>query len=144
MKTLLLALALTIAPLIPASASSDPFIVSVIGRGRPMILIPGLSSGPETWTTTFDPSAVADAMGEMFGVNLEPAPARITAPTLVLAAWQSYAQYTNHDRHMATLRQQFTNLHGVQLQLNDTAHHFIMWDDPRWLFEQMDRFLATR
>ena len=96
------------------------------------------------WGLASDPSAVAEAMGEMFGVNLEPALARITAPTLVLAAWQSYAQYTNHDRHMATLRRQFANLTGVQLELNDTAHHFIMWDDPPWLFEQMDRFLVTR
>src|SRR5215831_15323666 len=28
------------------------FHVDVVGRGRPMILIPGLSSSPDTWTTT--------------------------------------------------------------------------------------------
>ena len=30
------------------------FHVDVVGRGRPMILIPGLSSSPDTWKTTID------------------------------------------------------------------------------------------
>src|SRR5437016_3787288 len=32
--------------------AEDPFRVKVTGHGRPMILIPGLSSSGETWDTT--------------------------------------------------------------------------------------------
>jgi hypothetical protein len=28
------------------------------------------------------------------------------------------------------------------LSLTDTARHFIMWDDPDWMFGQLDRFLS--
>ena len=28
------------------------------------------------------------------------------------------------------------------LSLTDTARHFIMWDDPDWMFGQLDRFLG--
>jgi hypothetical protein len=28
------------------------------------------------------------------------------------------------------------------LSLTDTARHFIMWDDPDWMFGQLNRFLS--
>ena len=34
------------------SVESKSFRVQVVGRGRPMILIPGLSSSGDTWKTT--------------------------------------------------------------------------------------------
>jgi hypothetical protein len=30
----------------------------------------------------------------------------------------------------------------LSLSLTDTARHFIMWDDPDWMFGQLDRFLS--
>src|SRR5204862_7086820 len=45
----ILCLALTMAA---AAMAQDPFQVKVTGHGRPMILIPGLSSSGETWDTT--------------------------------------------------------------------------------------------
>jgi pimeloyl-ACP methyl ester carboxylesterase len=96
------------------------------------------------WGLASDPSAVADALAEMFEVDLLPDLARIKAPTLVLAAWQSYAQFTDHDRHLKTLHDQFDAIPGVQLELNDTARHFIMWDDPQWMFSRIERFLDAR
>ena len=32
-------------------------------------------------------------------------------------------------------------LEDVRIAVTDTARHFIMWDDPNWMFAQMDRFL---
>jgi pimeloyl-ACP methyl ester carboxylesterase len=96
------------------------------------------------WGLASDPGAVADALAEMFEVDLRPDLAKIKAPTLVLAAWQSYAQFTDHDRHVKTLHDQFDAIAGVQLEINDTARHFIMWDDPQWMFSRMERFLDGR
>lgn len=97
-----------------------------------------------TWGLSSDRTAVADALAEMYEADLRPDLAKIKAPTLVLAAWQSYAQFTDHDRHMKTLHDQFDTLPGVQLEINDTAHHFIMWDDPQWMFTRIERFLSGR
>jgi hypothetical protein len=62
-----------------------------------------------------DRTAVGDALVEMYVVDLRPSLSKINAPALVLAAWQSYAQYTNHERHWTTLRDQFANLKDVQI-----------------------------
>src|SRR5262249_20314557 len=95
-----------------------------------------------TWGLASDPTSVGEALGDMYETDLRAGLAKIQTPTLVLAAWKSYAEYTDHTRHMATLQNQFANLRGVRIELNDTARHFIMWDDPQWMFAHMDRFLA--
>jgi N-formylmaleamate deformylase len=41
----------------------------------------------------------------------------------------------------ASLRTQYAKLQGVETHVTDKAHHFIMWDDPEWMFGHMDRFL---
>ena len=93
------------------------------------------------WGLASDRTAVGDALAEMFESDLRPELAKITTPTMVLAAWKSYEQYTDHDRHMKALHDQFDTLPRVRLELNDTARHFIMWDDPQWMFSRMDAFL---
>jgi hypothetical protein len=41
----------------------------------------------------------------------------------------------------ANLRTQYSKLEGVRVAVTDTARHFIMWDDPNWMFAQIDAFL---
>jgi hypothetical protein len=68
--------------------------------------------------------------------------ANIKSPTLVLGTWIGYSQYTDRQRTEANLRRQYARLAGVEIQMTDTARHFIMWDDPAWMFGQLDRFLG--
>jgi pimeloyl-ACP methyl ester carboxylesterase len=93
------------------------------------------------WGLESDRTAVTDAMAEMFAADLRDDLARIKVPTLVLASWIGFKQYTDHARTEANLRAQYAKLAGVHLQISDTAHHFIMWDDPEWMFGNLDRFL---
>ena len=44
----------------------------------------------------------------------------------------------------ANLRNPYADLHGVKISLNDTSRHFIMWDDPQWMFGYLDGFLGTK
>ncbi len=37
----------------------------------------------------------------------------------------------------------FVTLCPLHFALSETSRHFIMLDDPAWLFEQMDVFLAN-
>jgi pimeloyl-ACP methyl ester carboxylesterase len=86
---------------------------------------------------------VGDAMAEMFGADLRDDLAKIKSPTLVLGSWIAYSQYTDHKRLEANLHAQYARLKGVEIQVTDTARHFIMWDDPDWMFAQLDRFFKA-
>ncbi len=94
------------------------------------------------WGLASDRTAVADAMSDMFSVDLRDDLAAIKSPTLVLGSWIAYKQYTDRARTEANLHAQYARLPGVRIEVTDTAHHFIMWDDPKWMFGVMDRFLA--
>ncbi len=94
------------------------------------------------WGLASDRTAVTDAMSELFAADLRDDLASIKSPTLVLGTWIGYSQYTDRQRTEANLRRQYAKLAGVDIQITDTARHFIMWDDPDWMFGQLDRFLS--
>ena len=96
------------------------------------------------WGLKTDRTAATDAMAEMMSVDLRDDIARIKVPTLVLASWIGFKQYTDHARTEASLHAQYAKLAGVEIQLSDTAHHFIMWDDPEWMFGRLDHFLDPK
>jgi hypothetical protein len=39
-------------------------------------------------------------------------------------------------------REQLRNLKSGQVDVAPQARHFLMYDDPQWMFEKMDRFLG--
>ena len=94
------------------------------------------------WGLASDRTAVTDAMSELFAADLRDDLANIKSPTLVLGTWIGASQYTDRQRTEANLRRQYAKLAGVEIQITDTARHFIMWDDPDWMFGQLDRFLG--
>ncbi len=96
------------------------------------------------WGLASDRTAVADAMAELWETDLRDDLANIKVPTLVLGSWIAFKQYTDHARTEANLRNQYAKLAGVEIEVTDTAHHFIMWDDPNWMFGHLDRFLNAK
>ncbi len=95
------------------------------------------------WGLKSDRTAVSDAMSEMFGADLRAELSGIKSPALVMGSWIGYKEYgATHDGIAAGLRDQYAKLDGVRIAVTDTARHFIMWDDPNWMFEQMDSFIA--
>ncbi len=95
------------------------------------------------WGLASDKTAVTDAVCELFGADLRDELGAIKVPTLVMGSWIAYKQYTDRQHIEANLRAQYAKLTGVRIAMCDTAHHFIMWDDPAWMFGQMDGFLGT-
>lgn len=95
------------------------------------------------WGLASDRTAVTDAMVELFTADLRDDLARIKSPALVLGTWIGYKEYTERQRTEANLRRQYAKLAGVDIRITDTARHFIMWDDPDWMFAQMDPFLGV-
>jgi N-formylmaleamate deformylase len=95
------------------------------------------------WGLGSDRTAVADAMYEMYTTDLRPSLARIKVPALVLGSWVAYQQYATREQVEGNFKAQYATLKGVQLVLSDTARHFIMWDDPQWMFARVDEFLGS-
>ena len=122
-------------------ADYERYVKSGVGT-RLMVISDSDFARIVAWGLSSDRTAVADAMSEMFGVDLRDDLAGIKSPTLVLGSWIAYKQYTDRARTEANLRAQYAKLAGVRIEVTDTAHHFIMWDDPKWMFGVMDRFLA--
>jgi pimeloyl-ACP methyl ester carboxylesterase len=83
------------------------------------------------WGLASDKTAVADAMAELILTDLRDGLAAVKCPTLVLAEHMGAAE-----------RAQFAKLAGAEIENNETALHFLMWDDPKWTFGHMDRFLS--
>lgn len=93
------------------------------------------------WGLASDPATVTQAMSEMYATDLREELARITVPTLTLAAWIGYAPYTNREIIGTTYRGQYARLEGVRIEITDTARHFIMLDEPDWMLARMKSFL---
>ena len=92
------------------------------------------------WGLASDRTAVTDAMAELYVMDLREDVARIKCPALVLASYIGFPQATREGVE-ANLKRQYAKLDGVELEVSDHAHHFIMWDDPDWMFGFLDRFL---
>jgi pimeloyl-ACP methyl ester carboxylesterase len=95
------------------------------------------------WGLASDPATVSRAMGELYSADLRPLLPKIKCQALVLAAWIGYAPYSNHQFAEQAYSSQYAGLADTSLKISDTARHFIMFDDPQWMFTQIENFLAT-
>ena len=91
------------------------------------------------WAMRSDRAAFIEALIELMTTDLRPQLGTITAPTLVIGTWTGWGgSREDSEREYA---QQYAALHGAKLVVADTAKHFVMFDDPAFLFAQMDNFL---
>lgn len=93
------------------------------------------------WGKQSDRTTVANAMAEMMGEDLRQDIARIKAPTLVLGSWIAYKNFGTQQQFGQMYAAQYGQLAGVKVEMADTARHFIMLDDPRWMYDRIDAFL---
>ncbi len=91
-----------------------------------------------------DAPTQGQVMYELFSIDLRPEMGKVQCPVLVLGDWVSYKDYgATRENVMIKYQQQFAKAPHVDIRLNDTAKHFIMFDEPAWFFGQVDQFLAT-
>jgi hypothetical protein len=76
----------------------------------------------------------------MMTTDLRPALDKISARALVIGTWKGWPTAT-HDGVAQVFDAQYAKLRGAQIVITDTARHFVMYDDPAFLFAQMDAFL---
>lgn len=88
-----------------------------------------------------DRDTVINAMADLMGSDLRVDIGRIKAPTLVLGTWIAYKDYAPKEATTAIYTTQFAQLKGAQIEIADHARHFIMYDDPAWMYDRIDNFL---
>ncbi|MHA4870353.1 alpha/beta fold hydrolase [Duganella sp. PWIR1] len=88
-----------------------------------------------------DRNTVIDAMADLMASDLREDISRITAPTLVLGTWIAYKDYAPKPAITAMYTTQYAKLPGVRVEIADNARHFIMYDDPAWMYDRIDNFL---
>jgi pimeloyl-ACP methyl ester carboxylesterase len=93
------------------------------------------------WGQNSDRKTMATSMHQMLSHDLRPDLARVTAPTLVLAGWAAHKGVLPRSAIEGMYQSQYRLLPNVQFELTDTARHFIMYDDPEWMYARIDQFL---
>ncbi len=93
------------------------------------------------WGRQSDRATVTDAMYDIMASDLREDLGRIKAPTLVLGAWASYKAFAPKEAIEGLFKLQYARLPGVKVELADTARHFIMYDEPEWMYARIDQFI---
>lgn len=109
-------------------------IASMVTKGEDIERVIG-------WGRKSDEATVANAMHDMIATDLRQEIERIKSPTLVLATWIAYKEYATRAAVENTFKTQYQKLNGVTIEMADTARHFIMYDDSKWMIERLEKFL---
>ena len=91
-----------------------------------------------SWGDASDPASASKALRESMASDLRADVGGIKSPTLVLGSGAS-PDSAEVERNF---RGQFENMKSWRLEIDWRARHFIMYDDPEWMFEKMDAFLG--
>jgi len=85
------------------------------------------------------------AYGEMYTTDIRPEMNKVKTPVLVLGAWAAYEQYGSTKQAVeSNYEAQCKGIENVKVAVADEAYHFIFYDEPKWFFDQVDSFLASK
>jgi len=106
-----------------------------------MVTAPENAQRIAEWGKQSDRATITDAMYDIMSTDLREDIGRIKAPTLVLGTWISYKAYAPKEAIEGLFKAQYAKLPGVKVELADTARHFIMYDEPEWMYARIDQFI---
>ncbi|HEY1150268.1 MAG TPA: alpha/beta hydrolase [Pseudoduganella sp.] len=106
-----------------------------------MVTSPAHAERIAAWGKASDRATVTSAMYSVMATDLRGDVARIQAPTLVLGTWVAFKAFAPKEAIEATYRMQYAKLPGARIELADTARHFMMYDEPDWMYARIDQFL---
>ncbi|NAS32069.1 alpha/beta fold hydrolase [Flavobacteriaceae bacterium R38] len=96
------------------------------------------------WSLESSKETIAQAMYELMTTDLREEVTTIKIPTLVLGSWYGAKDYgVTKEMVKKNFENQFQNARFSNVQIADTAKHFIMWDEPNWFFEKVKTFITN-
>lgn len=97
------------------------------------------------WGRKSHTATVAQAMYELYQIDLRQDISEIKVPTMVLGAWIGYKDFgVSREMTLRSFELQYKNLQGVRIEMSDEGKHFIMWDDPDFFFTKVKSFLNEK
>jgi pimeloyl-ACP methyl ester carboxylesterase len=94
------------------------------------------------WAADSDRATVIKAFTELFSQDLRAEVSRIKSPVLLLGAYdKSMASLVKREDVVKNYTAQVAKIPRHKVAVPDNARHFLMFDVPKWMFEQMDSFL---
>lgn len=119
-------------------------------RQQSVMALNGMSKGEEQnallrqWSADSDRQTTAAAMHALMTTDLRPQLPQVTAPVLVLGAWEAYGQYGATQASTGTIFQaQYAGLADKRIAMAEHGYHFLMWDADAWLEGEIRRFLSA-
>lgn len=98
----------------------------------------------QQWSDASDRETTAQAMHALMTTDIRPQLPQITAPVLVLGAWEAYARFGGtQDITRGIFQTQYAGLPSYQLAIAPSGYHFLMWDAPDWLEGEVRQFLSA-
>lgn len=90
------------------------------------------------WSKTSDRKSTSQAIYDMMTIDLRSKIRKIKTPTLVLGAWAAYKNFGATKESTAALYAlQYAQLKQADIRLSDAGFHFLTWDDPEWVNQQI-------
>lgn len=93
------------------------------------------------WNLASAKEAVAQAMYELYTIDLRQKVANIKAPTLVLGVWWGKEYGASLDAVTQNYASQISKIPQYKLFVHKEAKHFIMYDDQAWMIQKLTDFL---
>jgi N-formylmaleamate deformylase len=91
-----------------------------------------------------DPKAVGQAIYELLSTDLRNKVSNISQPVLQLGAGGALPSAAMRPAVEALYKQQINKIPQATLVFNWQSRHFMMWDEPVWLLNQINQFLAEK
>jgi len=96
------------------------------------------------WSLASSKETIAQAMFELMTTDLRDEVKNIKVPVLVLGSWYSGKDYgITKEMVQNNFKTQFQDTPVIDIQIADTARHFIMYDEPTWFHEKIKTFVAN-
>lgn len=89
-----------------------------------------------------DPKTVGMFMYELMTTDLRADIQNIKKPILLLGASGGFNSQSEHQFAEQLYRQQFERASEAKIVMNTNSRHFIMFDDPKWLHNQLISFIG--
>ncbi len=114
-------------------------------RQTATMMVQGMTKRPEmvdtllTWSLSADRKTYVYGYTDLLKVDLRSALSRIKAKSLILAA-----PFPSSEIVIATLGKQYAGLGSKTVEVATDSRHFIMFDQPEWLTNHINNFLAVK
>lgn len=117
--------------------SADSFAKTADMMAQGMTSVPEKQALIKSWILEADRKTYVYGYTDLLKLDLRPTLANVKVPVLILGA-----PFPNKEVVTPNFEKQYANLANKTITIAPEGRHFIMFDQPEWLYNQINAFLA--